>query len=249
MEERVRTIENELGIEEERVRAVYLFGSRVWATQQSDSDFDFLFVVDGWSGQGGDISIGDDLNANVVSTERFEQLLRQADVNYAMFLFFPKEFVLKGDDVDWNRGRALGSWDRLDLFRLKRSAVRELSRTEGKSHLVGTARGAVKCLIHGLRFCNFVSFMMRFTSGRQRERFSKEQLEIKSELFFDFVEWSANERWDLIRPKYQEQKLESLQCIRDIFNEFESRLAQVFDFWFLLIEFSLRNSLAMQSSS
>ena len=84
-----------------RIKNIYCFGSRVYGTYNSNSDWDFI-VVANTSNTNQEIHSGN-FNLHIMTEEHFLKALKQHNSSCVEALLTPREFILKEEvRIDWS---------------------------------------------------------------------------------------------------------------------------------------------------
>ena len=137
----------------DNVYALYPYGSRVYGTDQPDSDYDYILVSeDAGNGE----MIQGDKNYKCMSPAHFQKLLDEHNISALECLFLPEELVIVHPKVPWTF--------KLDKLKLRRSisAKANHSWVKAKKKLIfpydwatdETRRGQ-KSLFHSFRILNY----------------------------------------------------------------------------------------------
>lgn len=124
---------------------VYQFGSRVYGSHHSTSDYDYIVIADEWFD-------AEDINIHVYTVAQFELALNNADIQVLECVFAPEQFKLK---------HKLHFYFILDKSKLRRSisTITSNSWVKGKKKL--TVAGdydvnlAIKSVFHSIRILDF----------------------------------------------------------------------------------------------
>jgi len=93
---------DELGLKEDDVLNIYLYGSRVWGNYTEDSDWDFTIILkDGILFNNEEISKGN-VDANIHSYSKFIELLQQHDMRTLICINLASNFIWK-QTVDFKK--------------------------------------------------------------------------------------------------------------------------------------------------
>jgi len=146
---------NMVKIDEEDILGIYVYGSRLWGTDNENSDLDYAIILDNKS------SIwkfhekcyiqkeSEDIDLHIMSVDYYEDLVRNCD-EFGLSIYFQKYPLLKYNDTVW-----IGELSLQDL-RKQFSSKANNSYVKAKKKLQdGEAKIAYKSLYHSIRILDF----------------------------------------------------------------------------------------------
>ena len=177
---------------DDNVLNIYQFGSRVYGSDNKDSDYDYIMIVK-------EFFDPKDINIHVHTVQNFQRLLDNHDIQALECLFLPPKFILK-DTLDNNL-----IWE-LDKSKLRTSisTISSNSWVKGKKKLI--VQGdydinlAIKSLFHSLRIIDFgiqIAIHNRIVDYSSKNYILEDLIKLAEE-------YQSVELWEIIDSKYRE---------------------------------------------
>lgn len=124
---------------------IYPFGSRVYGSNNENSDYDYIVVVK-------EKVVSTDINVHIYTTQEFQHLLDNCEIQTLECVFAPKDFILKRwfeFDVNIDKSK----------LRVSISTISSNSWVKGKKKLIALGdydlNAGLKSVFHSLRILDF----------------------------------------------------------------------------------------------
>lgn len=180
---------------DDNVLNIYQFGSRVYGSDNKDSDYDYIIIAKEYFDS-------KDINIHVHTVQNFQRLLNNHDIQALECLFLSPKFILKDTllheyDLMWELDKA--------KLRTSISTISSNSFVKAKKKLI--VQGdydvnlAIKSLFHSLRILDFG--IQIATHNRIIDYSSKNY--ILEDLRKLAEEYQSVELWEIINTKYREE--------------------------------------------
>lgn len=177
--------------------AVYLYGSRVYGTDNSRSDHDYLVIEDSPSSEG--LTIGK-VDVKILSKRKFQDLLNEHRISALECLWLDDSAVIVEPDLNWDFN--------LNLSKLRSSISKKSSHSwvkakkkflEPYDHMEDELRRGKKSLFHSLRI---MMFGIQIAKYGKIENYGEANNIYKKIISSELETWEAfHEEW---KPLYNE---------------------------------------------
>ena len=178
------------------IKNIYLYGSYVYGTNDSESDIDYILVVD-YQGDGEKQLNIDRLNINSYSINCFQSMVNNHEVSALECIFLPEKFKIEIHPINFF----------LNIEKLRRSFSEKSSnswvKAKKKIDIHNEYRLGRKSLFHSLRILMFGIQIIKYGKivNYQEANWILEKIQSQ-----DYKNWSEyKEFW---QPKYNELRSE-----------------------------------------
>lgn len=196
-------------IDDSKSHAVYLYGSRVYGTFNSDSDWDFISIVDE-SGTG-ELDSGY-VNIKLMSKDHFQKLLNDHNISALECYFLTDRYVVKAPDFSWDFS--------LDLQKLRHSISQKSNHSwvKAKKKLLEPYDWAVDERKRGKKslFHSFRILMFGIQIAKEGGIYDYSQA---NHIFEDIVT-EPNDSWDTYYDKWKVKHNELFSKFRELAPKF-----------------------------